>query len=125
MQAHGATGTLRAHTAQIYNAAGVAGLYKAVWPTTLRAGILTSSQLGTYDQVKGLCVSISSCLPAPHFLTVRTVQIDRLKTDFPNAFEEGLPTHLVASGIAGFVCSAASNPGEKRFTLKRGTRALN
>lgn len=34
----------------------------------------------------------------------------RLKRDFPQHFHEGIRTHLVASGIAGFCCSAASNP---------------
>jgi hypothetical protein len=33
-----------------------------------------------------------------------------LKTDFPSTFKEGFQTHLVASAIAGFCCSAASNP---------------
>ncbi|GAA5913436.1 hypothetical protein JCM5296_003632 [Sporobolomyces johnsonii] len=87
MQSLSATGTLRDHASTIINTHGVRGLYRAVWPTTLRAGILTSSQLGCYDHTKHV-----------------------LKTDFPNTFREGMPTHLVASAIAGFCCSAASNP---------------
>lgn len=35
---------------------------------------------------------------------------DRLMNDFPGTFREGLPTHLAASGFAGFCCSATSNP---------------
>ncbi|KAI5481381.1 hypothetical protein MNV49_005003 [Pseudohyphozyma bogoriensis] len=87
MQAYGATGTLRSTAAKIYQARGIAGLYRAVWPTTIRAGILTSSQLGVYDQAKQL-----------------------LMYDFPGVFREGFGTHLAASGIAGFACSAASSP---------------
>lgn len=36
----------------------------------------------------------------------------RLMDDFPTMFGEGFGTHFAASGVAGFVCSAASNPGE-------------
>ncbi|KAK4693985.1 hypothetical protein P7C70_g8825, partial [Phenoliferia sp. Uapishka_3] len=92
MQAVGATGTLRSHARTIFEANGIAGLYRAVFPTILRAGILTASQVGTYDQTKFL-----------------------LMTDFPGVFREGLPTHLVASGIAGFCCSLASSPGPLSF----------
>ncbi|CEQ39223.1 SPOSA6832_00734 [Sporobolomyces salmonicolor] len=87
MQSLSATGTLRDHASTIINTQGVRGFYRAVLPTTLRAGILTASQLGCYDHTKHV-----------------------LKTDFPNTFREGMPTHLVASAIAGFCCSAASNP---------------
>ncbi|GAA6003555.1 hypothetical protein JCM10207_000387 [Rhodosporidiobolus poonsookiae] len=87
LQAPSATGTLREHAAQIINTQGVKGLYRAIWPTTVRAGILTSSQLGCYDQIKHM-----------------------LKRDFPGTFKEGFQTHLFASAIAGFCCSAASNP---------------
>ncbi|GAA5974887.1 hypothetical protein JCM11641_008412 [Rhodosporidiobolus odoratus] len=87
LQAPSATGTLRSHASEILQTQGVKGLYKAVWPTTIRAGILTSSQLGCYDQFKTM-----------------------LKRDFPSAFQEGFRTHLAASAIAGFCCSAASNP---------------
>ncbi|BGP53618.1 hypothetical protein JCM8202v2_001185 [Rhodotorula sphaerocarpa] len=87
LQAPGATGSLRWHAAQIVRQHGFRGLYKAVWPTTVRAGILTSSQLGVYDHAK-----------------------HTLMNDFPGTFREGLPTHLAASGFAGFCCSATSNP---------------
>ncbi|BGP37543.1 hypothetical protein JCM10450v2_001458 [Rhodotorula kratochvilovae] len=87
LQAPSATGTLRDHASNIYRAHGIKGFYKALFPTTVRAGILTAAQLGTYDHFKHL-----------------------LKKDFPQHFQEGIRTHLVASGIAGFCCSAASNP---------------
>lgn len=35
----------------------------------------------------------------------------RLLDEMPRYFDESLRTHFAASGIAGFVCSAASNPG--------------
>lgn len=54
-----------------------------------RAGILTSSQLGSYDGTKTF-----------------------FKREFPDKFPEGFRTHLICSGIAGFVCSATSAPGE-------------
>lgn len=54
-----------------------------------RAGILTSAQLGVYDQSKQI-----------------------LKHDFPTVFREGFVTHLAASGMAGFCCSAVSAPGK-------------
>ncbi|GAA5844394.1 hypothetical protein JCM11251_007596 [Rhodosporidiobolus azoricus] len=87
LQAPSASGTLRSHFNEIVSQHGFKGLYKALGPTTIRAGILTSSQLGCYDQVKHM-----------------------LKRDFPATFNEGFRTHLVASAIAGFCCSAASNP---------------
>ncbi|KAJ3150547.1 hypothetical protein HDU89_002953 [Geranomyces variabilis] len=88
MQTPNATGSLAQHfTTIIRTEGGVKGLYRAVGPTVVRAGILTSSQLGTYDFVKYL-----------------------LLDDFPNVFQEGFATHLAASGAAGFVCSAVSAP---------------
>jgi hypothetical protein len=89
MQAFGATGTLRHHTASVYSAHGFLGFYRALGPTMFRAGILTSAQLGVYDQSKQI-----------------------LKNDFPTVFREGFVTHLAASGMAGFCCSAVSAPGE-------------
>lgn len=56
LQAPSATGTLRWHAKQIIQTHGIAGFYKAVFPTTVRAGILTSSQLGVYDHAKHTCV---------------------------------------------------------------------
>ncbi|GAA5910095.1 hypothetical protein JCM6882_006514 [Rhodosporidiobolus microsporus] len=87
LQAPSASGTLSSHFREIVSTQGVRGLYKAIGPTTIRAGILTSSQLGCYDQVKHM-----------------------LKRDLPSHFHEGFRTHLAASAIAGFCCSAASNP---------------
>ncbi|BGP18780.1 hypothetical protein JCM10213v2_006860 [Rhodosporidiobolus nylandii] len=87
LQAPSATGTLREHARDILQTQGIKGFYKAVWPTTIRAGILTSAQLGTYDQTKHL-----------------------LKNNFPGTFKEGFQTHLIASAIAGFCCSVVSNP---------------
>lgn len=52
MQALGATGNLRSHASAILETRGVLGLYRALFPTMLRAGILTSAQLGVYDHAK-------------------------------------------------------------------------
>lgn len=60
MQAPSAHGTLRQHAYQIYSANGLKGMYKAVGPTTFRAGILTSCQLGCYDHAKHVCVPCPS-----------------------------------------------------------------
>lgn len=87
LQAPSATGTLRWHAKQIIQTHGIAGFYKAVFPTTVRAGILTSSQLGVYDHAKHTLINV-----------------------YPGTFSEGLPTHLAASGFAGLCCSATSNP---------------
>ncbi|GJN88142.1 hypothetical protein Rhopal_001098-T1 [Rhodotorula paludigena] len=87
LQAPAATGSLRQHVVQIAQNEGIKGFYKAVGPTIVRAGVLTSTQLGCYDHIK-----------------------HTLKKDFPGTFNEGIRTHVAASGIAGFCCSAASNP---------------
>ncbi|KAK4046868.1 hypothetical protein OIV83_005764 [Microbotryomycetes sp. JL201] len=87
MQAFGAQGRLRDHARDIVNERGFKGLYRAIGPTMVRAGILTSSQLGVYDHAK-----------------------HTLMDDFPNVFREGFATHFAASGVAGFVCSATSSP---------------
>ncbi|KAM0792673.1 hypothetical protein ACM66B_002453 [Microbotryomycetes sp. NB124-2] len=87
MQASGAQGRLRDHARDIVNERGFKGLYRAIGPTMVRAGILTSSQLGVYDHAK-----------------------HTLMDDFPNVFREGFATHFAASGVAGFVCSATSSP---------------
>lgn len=106
MQAAGANLSLGQHASAIVRERGLKGLYRGVMPTVFRcdlrlsfidaltdkhhrAGILTSSQLASYDWTK-----------------------TTLKQDFPLYFQEGLRTHLVCSGIAGFVCSVASAPGE-------------
>ncbi|KAJ3145563.1 hypothetical protein HDU86_000872 [Geranomyces michiganensis] len=55
MQSPDAAGSLVHHLSTIIRTeGGVKGLYRAVGPTVTRAGILTSSQLGTYDAVKYL-----------------------------------------------------------------------
>ncbi|GAA6063156.1 hypothetical protein JCM10212_006314 [Sporobolomyces blumeae] len=87
LQSLAATGSLRDHVRQVYSGEGIKGFYRAVVPTIGRAGILTASQLGCYDQTKTI-----------------------LKRDFSSTFKEGMQTHLVASAVAGFCCSAASNP---------------
>lgn len=52
MQSLGATGSLRSHVTSIYGKDGIKGLYRAVGPTMVRAGLLTAFQLGTYDHAK-------------------------------------------------------------------------
>lgn len=39
------------------NEGGVAALYRGVWPTTVRAAILTASQLPVYDHTKHMLLS--------------------------------------------------------------------
>lgn len=41
----------------------------------------------------------------------------RLIKDGPSVFTEGFATHLAASGVAGFCCSAVSAPGSLSFSL--------
>lgn len=62
MQRVGATGSLRETALGIYRANGLAGFYRAVLPTTARAGILTASQLGTYDHAKHTVSTVSGRL---------------------------------------------------------------
>ncbi|KAH8917448.1 mitochondrial carrier [Atractiella rhizophila] len=78
---------LRQQIHRVYTEGGIRSMYRAVFPTTVRAGLLTSSQLGTYDFTK-------------HEL-LQTV---------PGFFKEDFKTHLLCSAIAGFVCSLASAP---------------
>ena len=87
MQAAGATLNLRAQFRAVVAERGFAGLYRAVGPTTFRAGLLTASQMGSYDIAKTY-----------------------LRNHYAETFPEGLKTHLLCSGIAGFVCSAVSAP---------------
>ena len=115
-QAPSATGTLRWHAKQIIQTHGIAGFYKAVFPTTVRAGILTSSQLGVYDHAKHTYVYYI----APGDRGMRALAHSRARIAcfsgrslinvYPGTFSEGLPTHLAASGFAGLCCSATSNP---------------
>lgn len=60
LQAPAATGSLRQHVAQIAQNEGIKGFYKAVGPTIVRAGVLTSTQLGCYDHIKHTCVPFES-----------------------------------------------------------------
>ena len=70
---------------EIFRAEGVAGLYKGVSPTIVRAGILTSAQLSSYDHTKYLL----------------------LKNEI---FEEGHTLHLCAALVSGLVTTVAMNP---------------
>lgn len=56
MQSVGAHGTLRDHVGGVLREKGLRGLYRGIGPTTIRAGILTSSQLGVYDHAKHVWV---------------------------------------------------------------------
>lgn len=86
LQAPSATSkSIATHWREIVTASGYKGLYRAVWPTTIRAGILTSSQLASYDETKHIILGLKG-------------------------FEEGFKTHLMASAVAGVVCSLASAP---------------
>jgi hypothetical protein len=64
---------------------GIAGLYRGVTPTVVRASILTSSQLSSYDHSKRLM------LRSGHF-------------------EERPSTHVIASLISGLVTTTTTNP---------------
>jgi hypothetical protein len=64
---------------------GIQGLWRGTTPNVVRAALLTSSQLATYDQTKG-----------------------QFKLHF--GMQEGLKLHFASSFIAGFVCSAVSQP---------------
>ncbi|PWN91677.1 mitochondrial carrier [Acaromyces ingoldii] len=65
--------------------AGLQSLYRGVGPTVVRAAILTSTQIGCYDEAK-------------------TLMKARL------GLSEGVALHFASSMVAGFVCSAASQP---------------
>lgn len=65
--------------------AGIRSLYRGVGPTIIRAAVLTSSQIASYDQVKS------------------TLKSNAL-------MQEGFALHLSASMVAGFVCSVTSAP---------------
>lgn len=64
---------------------GIRSLYRGVGPTIIRAAVLTSSQIASYDQVKTV-----------------------LKTN--QVLQEGFALHFSASMVAGFVCSVTSAP---------------
>lgn len=69
----------------IYRADGLRGLYKGVGPTTLRAAVLTSAQLSSYDHTK--------------------VILRRM-----NILPDGPYIHLLASIVSGLVTTTATSP---------------
>ncbi|KAL4443483.1 hypothetical protein ABPG75_011220 [Micractinium tetrahymenae] len=71
------------------NEGGLPGLYRGVWPTTVRAAILTASQLPVYDHTKHLLLS--------HPATAGHVK-------------EGPGLHFVCSMVAGFACAFTTAP---------------
>ncbi|EST09868.2 Mitochondrial substrate/solute carrier [Kalmanozyma brasiliensis GHG001] len=64
---------------------GMRSLYRGVGPTIIRAAVLTSSQIASYDQVKTV-----------------------LKAN--QVLQEGFALHFSASMVAGLVCSVTSAP---------------
>ncbi|SPO42974.1 related to mitochondrial uncoupling protein 3 [Moesziomyces antarcticus] len=64
---------------------GIKSLYRGVGPTIVRAAVLTSSQIASYDQVKTV-----------------------LKRN--NVLDEGFALHFSASMVAGLACSVTSAP---------------
>lgn len=76
--------TLDAFTS-IYRNQGLKGLYKGVGPTTLRAAVLTSAQLSSYDHTK--------------------VVLRRL-----NIIPDGPYIHFIASVVSGLVTTTATSP---------------
>eukprot|EP00834_Sanchytrium_tribonematis_P003486 NODE_135_length_16508_cov_1.365897.p7 type:complete len:282 gc:universal NODE_135_length_16508_cov_1.365897:8666-9511(+) len=77
------SGMLDAFT-KIIQKEGVKGLYRGVFPTTVRAMILTASQLPSYDQAKYILKS--------------------------SGYSEGLKTHLICSFFASFVVATTTSP---------------
>ncbi|CAF1553176.1 unnamed protein product [Adineta steineri] len=66
---------------------GIYGLYKGATPTVLRAAILTSMQLSTYDQSKRIL----------------------LRSGY---FQDNPITHVIASLISGLIATTAVNPAD-------------
>ncbi|KAN0066352.1 hypothetical protein ACQY0O_000446 [Thecaphora frezii] len=64
---------------------GIKSLYRGVGTTTIRAAVLTSSQIGSYDQIKSMVKNAG-------------------------LMQEGLPLHFSASFVAGLFCSITSAP---------------
>lgn len=84
----GASLGLAGQARAVYGEHGIAGFYRAVGPTILRAGVLTASQLGSYDVAK-------------HFV----------RSHYNHILPEGrVGTHLACAAFAGFACSVASAP---------------
>jgi len=80
--------TLAAFRHIIKHEGGAKALYKGSSPTIIRASLVTSSQLGTYDSVKN----------------------NVLKKMF--GFQEGYPLHLLSAFAAGIVITLVSNPAD-------------
>lgn len=70
---------------QIYTTEGVRGFYKGVGPTTLRACVLTGTQLPSYDHSKHLLLSTGW-------------------------LKDGMAAHFVCAMFAGLVCSTSTSP---------------
>lgn len=64
---------------------GIRSLYRGVGPTIIRAAVLTSSQIASYDQVKSI------------------LKLNQI-------MNEGFALHLSASMVAGLACSVTSAP---------------
>jgi len=64
---------------------GPGALFRGVWPNTLRAGLMTSSQLATYDIAKMQLLKLS-CFP------------------------DGIATHFTASLISGLIATTICSP---------------
>lgn len=69
----------------IYRNEGFKGLYKGVGPTTLRAAVLTSAQLSSYDHTKVILREL-------------------------NIFPDGPTIHFLASFVSGLVTTTATSP---------------
>lgn len=72
--------------ASVIRSEGVSGLYKGWQPTTLRAAVVTSAQLGSYDSIK-------------NNLLIDVFHI-----------QNGLQLHILASLAAGLITTTAANP---------------
>lgn len=66
---------------------GPKSLFRGVWPNSMRAVLMTASQLASYDATKGA-----------------------LMTYFPSVFQENSYTHFAASFTAGFVATTVCSP---------------
>ena len=67
---------------------GLSALYKGVSVTSMRAAVLTSAQLGSYDTIK-------------HNIIVKYLHVP-----------EGLLLHFCSSMLAGLITTTATNPGD-------------
>ncbi|KAF8460235.1 mitochondrial carrier domain-containing protein [Kalaharituber pfeilii] len=64
---------------------GSASLFRGVWPNTIRAALMTASQLATYDEFKKMLLATG-------------------------VFNDGLTTHFSASFLSGFVATTICSP---------------